>query len=286
MNALAAIRADMRRSDERLASLEAQVQQVTQRVGQSAENLSRTALDPIRAGLDALRNDTRSRNQHVNHYLPRRRYESFDVAFFARVRAAMGSADYFSQHLYSKPVFDSSDDLIRHCLGLLGPQVRLPLEFGVFSGRSINLIAEIVGPEVTVWGFDSFEGLPEAWRSEFQQGHFARADLPEVRDNVRLVKGWFNETLPGFRRDVVGQGLTNFIHMDCDLYSSTRTVFEELEPHITPDAIVVFDEFFNYPGWEQHEIKALEEFVARTGRRFEFIGSVPIHQQVAIRFLP
>lgn len=273
----------------RLAALEARLDQLGRSVEQGTASTAQqigAELGDVRSSLATVLHEARGRNAQLDGYLPRQRYESFDVAFLARMRAGMTSADFFNEHLYPLPVFDSDGDLIRHCLRQLGTQIRLPLEFGVFSGRTISLIAESLGPEIPVYGFDSFEGLPENWRSEFQQGHFARAELPEVPASVTLIKGWFNETLPGFRDGVMGTGQSNFIHMDCDLYSSTRTVFELLEQHIAPDAIVVFDEFFNYPGWEQHEIRALTEFCERTGRRYDYIASVPLHQQVAIRFRP
>jgi hypothetical protein len=37
------------------------------------------------------------------------------------------------------------------------------LEFGVASGRTINYISNFTNDKV--YGFDSFEGLPEKWRN-------------------------------------------------------------------------------------------------------------------------
>ncbi len=287
--AISDLRADCQMSQTKVEALNARLDQMADRLADLQKAQAETAsreLQDIRLGIGGILEEARARNRHVNHYLPGRKYESFDVAFFARIRAAMASADYFNTHLYARPVFDNSDGLILHCLDLLGDGISLPLEFGVFSGRTINLMADKLGPGVDIHGFDSLEGLPETWRSNFRQGHFSRPELPAVRPNVHLVKGWFSETLPGFKTRVMGSGKTNFIHMDCDLYSSTSTVFNELTDHIADDAIIVFDEFFNYPGWEQHEIKAFDEFLTRTGRRFEFIGSVPLHQQVAVRLIP
>jgi hypothetical protein len=71
------------------------------------------------------------------------------------------------------------------------------LEFGVASGRTINYISKFTTDKV--YGFDSFEGLPEKWRDGFEKGAFNRnGDLPEVNHNVELIKGWFNETLLPF----------------------------------------------------------------------------------------
>jgi hypothetical protein len=71
------------------------------------------------------------------------------------------------------------------------------LEFGVASGDTINYISKFTNDKV--YGFDSFEGLPEKWRDGFDKGAFNRnGHLPQVNSNVELIKGWFNETLLNF----------------------------------------------------------------------------------------
>lgn len=237
----------------------------------------------LRSEIANVRNDCEALRKLIKGYLPKRKYESFDVSFLARFRAGMTSADYFNRHLYSKPLFPDSEALLIHCVGLLNGDVRFPLEFGVFSGKSINIIAKAAGENTIVYGFDSFEGLPEDWRSNFGKGRFAVENLPQVEKNVVLVKGWFDETLPSFKAEALTGQKINFLHIDCDLYSSTKTIFDELSDVIADDAVIVFDEFFNYPGWEQHEIKAFHEFIDASGRTYEHIGCVPTHQQVAIR---
>ena len=157
------------------------------------------------------------------------------------------------------------------------------MEFGVFSGRSINLIADSIGIGTKVYGFDSFEGLPEDWRGNFKKGTFSVPKLPEVRQNVELIKGWFDETLPRFTSERLTGKKTNFLHVDCDLYSSTKTIFDTLIEHIADDCVIVFDEYFNYPGWQDHEVKAFKEFTEKSGHSYEYIGCVPTHQQLAIR---
>ena len=73
------------------------------------------------------------------------------------------------------------------------------LEFGVWSGNSVNLIASLL-PSSKVYGFDSFEGLPEAWFGKADGiGQFSRnGELPQVRENVELVVGWFDHVLAPF----------------------------------------------------------------------------------------
>lgn len=70
------------------------------------------------------------------------------------------------------------------------------LEFGVWQGNSLRVWAELSSHEESrFFGFDSFEGIPQAWRRR-PAGYFSTAgNPPEARDErVRFVKGWFNET--------------------------------------------------------------------------------------------
>ena len=72
------------------------------------------------------------------------------------------------------------------------------------------------------------------------------------------------------------------LHIDCDLYSSTDYVLSTLKPAIRSGTVIVFDEYFNYPGWKQHEHKAFEEFISRSGSTFKYDSFVPGHQQVCV----
>ena len=74
-----------------------------------------------------------------------------------------------------------------------------------------------------------------------------------------------------------------FIHIDCDLYSSTKTVFELLGRRIQPGCVIVFDEYFNYPGWQDGEFKAFQEFIQHSGLAYDYIGYNRRHEQVAVK---
>ena len=76
-----------------------------------------------------------------------------------------------------------------------------------------------------------------------------------------------------------------FLHVDCDLYSSTVTIFEALGKRLQPGAIVLFDEYYNFHRWQQHEFRAFQEFVARTRVQYEYIAFSVTGQQVAVRIL-
>ena len=145
------------------------------------------------------------------------------------------------------------------------------LEFGNWSGSTINYISRFTND--TVYGFDSFEGLPETWRDGFEKGAFNRdGNLPTVNDNVVLIKGWFNETLLDFIK--TQNKKVSFIHMDADLYSSTKYIFDVLKEYIDNDCVIVFDELVNYPGFdgETGELKAFYEFITENTVDYEWIG--------------
>ena len=73
--------------------------------------------------------------------------------------------------------FRNKYDLLSAALKAVKLNNGLYCEFGVHSGSTINHIAEQVnGP---VYGFDSFEGLPEDWRPGVEKGNFRMDALPE-----------------------------------------------------------------------------------------------------------
>lgn len=149
----------------------------------------------------------------------------------------------------------------------------LILEFGVWVGNSINKIASR-NPHVSIYGFDSFEGLPEDWSGLFVRGSFnMQGQLPKVYPNVQLVKGWFSETLPDFKaRVMTKKRQISLLHIDCDLYSSTKTVFEHLAENIGPGTVIVFDELMNFDNFERHEMRAFFELTQSRGISFDVIG--------------
>jgi hypothetical protein len=145
------------------------------------------------------------------------------------------------------------------------------LEFGVASGNTINYISQFTND--SVYGFDSFKGLPEKWRDGFNKGAFNRnGNLPKVNPNVVLIKGWFNETLPNFI--LTQDKKISFIHVDCDLYSSTKYIFDTLKDYIDNDCVIIFDELVNYPGFDgpTGELKAFYEFITENDVNYEWIG--------------
>ena len=108
--------------------------------------------------------------------------------------------------------------------------------------------------------------------------------MSAVGSNVTSMVGVFEKTLPHFCAGL-GDETISILQVDCDIYSGTKTIFECLGARIVPGAIIIFDEYFNFPDWRNHAIQAFAEFVAEHGVNYEYIGYVPTHQQVAVRIL-
>ncbi|MEX0742160.1 MAG: class I SAM-dependent methyltransferase, partial [Phycisphaeraceae bacterium] len=194
-------------------------------------------------------------------------------------RAIADTVDFIEAQMPGVPAFEDKYALLDHALTYADHE-GLHLEFGVYRGVTLNHVAAR-RPEQTLYGFDSFEGLPESW-GIWRKGAFdTRGQLPKVRPNVRLIKGWFDETLPAFVAE--HRQRCSFVHVDSDIYSSARTVFQTLSEQIRPGTVIVFDEYFGYPHWREGEHKALLEFAEATGLDFTYIGYCDRDQQVAVR---
>ncbi|MBI1365889.1 MAG: hypothetical protein GC153_08020 [Alphaproteobacteria bacterium] len=145
------------------------------------------------------------------------------------------------------------------------------LDLGVYKGGSTRELARIF-PSETIHGFDSFEGLPFDWTHALK-GSFGdvKGVLPNMPDNVRLYKGWFDETLPKWL-ELNRDRPISLLRVDCDIYESTKTIFNTLNPLIRPGTWIVFDELIGYRGFREHELKAFEEFIAETGYDYDFVA--------------
>jgi len=151
-------------------------------------------------------------------------------------------------------------------------------ECGVASGGSLAMLASLLRArrsERHLYGFDTWEGLPEPQREDVSAasaavgGLFRDASLGSVRRTFRahgfadgeidhrvtLTRGRFDETLPGFA------GLLALVHVDADLYGSYRDALDGLWPRLNAGGIVALDEYGTelWPGAQ----RAVDEFLAR-----------------------
>ena len=71
------------------------------------------------------------------------------------------------------------------------------------------------------------------------------------------------------------------MHMDLDVYESSKYVLEKTKPYLTKGSIILFDELYNYPGWSVGEYKALKETF--DDKEYKFIAFCSNGSGVAIK---
>ena len=155
------------------------------------------------------------------------------------------------------------------------------LEFGVYHGTSLSCMYEARQsasmPQMRLFGFDSFEGLPSSASGEdagtWAPGQY-KSTMALTRSNLRrwgvppesvtLVKGWFSETCTPAMRTRLGLEHASVIMVDCDLYSSSREVLAFCEPLIRKHAVLVFDDWHasGLADRNMGEARAFTEFLA------------------------
>lgn len=190
----------------------------------------------------------------------------------ADLRSALGYVELggWLQQLPGQPRPDlvgTRQELFARALANVTGERPLYLEFGVYEGDSFRWwLRHLTAPAARFVGFDSFQGLPEDWRPDQQQGRFRTDGPPDVGDSrASFVVGWFDETLPTFTPPGHDQLV---VVIDCDLYSSTAVVLSWLEPHLRPGTLIYFDELPD----RDHEMRAFFESLGRSGRKVTPLG--------------
>ena len=182
----------------------------------------------------------------------------------------------------AKPRYATREDLYKAIAERIRHEQVVYLEFGVYKGKSLKEWSKLLNhPRNKLFGFDSFEGLPEQWNRTNSIGAFSLHGNVPVFDDSRIVlhKGWFEETLPRF---VVPPHERLVINLDADLYSSSLLVLRRLRSEIRPGTILIFDEFVD----RNHELKAFDEFLTESALRFRFLACTKNLVQVAFECVP
>jgi O-methyltransferase len=164
------------------------------------------------------------------------------------------------------------------------------VECGVFGGVSLALLGKGAtfdpkGMTRRIVGIDSFEGLPPSaeTHARWQAGDCATMHSPHplLRPGERvspattrdlfarcgleppvLHVGRFDAVLPHVIPAV--HPTIALLHVDCDLYESTRDVLDGVAPALQDGTVVLFDDWFHYrahPG--RGEARAFAEFLER-----------------------
>ena len=156
------------------------------------------------------------------------------------------------------------------------------VECGVWRGGSaviMGLAAKRHDPVRPLHLFDSFEGLPEpsavdgARAAEYSEGKaggklvsiskcdatldYVRAALLEEAHlspaSVFFHKGWFQDTLPVEAKKI---GNIAVLRLDGDWYASTKICLEYLYPLLSPNGVLILDDYFCWEGCR----KATDEY--------------------------
>ena len=182
------------------------------------------------------------------------------------------------------------------------------VECGVWRGGASFLMAELLrqigASDRRVWLFDSFEGLPPpaeidgaralaypADRTNPWYHDNCRASLEEVQGNVaalglgewtRLVKGWFQATLPTHRDQI---GPIALLRIDGDWHASVRCCLDNLYDQVVDGGLVILDDYY---AWDGCAI-AVHEFLGsrRLGHRIEGVvgraDGMDVYESAAFR---
>ncbi|MBS0286610.1 MAG: class I SAM-dependent methyltransferase [Proteobacteria bacterium] len=200
------------------------------------------------------------------------------------------AAHVVTQYFKGAKELDADADVLRFASDEVSITGGYYIELGVGTGRTINFLAAL-NPTKKVYGFDSFEGLPTDWDKGdkiFKAGMFGLkrkdAKIPLVK-NVIVYKGLFKEILPKFKNQVLKNNAIALLHIDSDTYQSAKDSLNLLADNIQPGTVIVFDEFYNYPRFEEHEWKAFQEFIQERKLNVQYIAYNKMHEQVAIKII-
>jgi hypothetical protein len=196
-------------------------------------------------------------------------------------RSRLKAFQYFRDIKPKPKLLGSGHAVLKKAYEAISLQNGLILEFGVRHGTSIRQLASLTSK--SIYGFDSFEGLPEDWHLESKEVYSTRGKIPKVPPHVTLISGWFEETLPLFlakhEEDVA------LINIDCDIYSSTKTVLDLLSPRIKQGTIILFDEYIGNLHWQEDEHKAFMESIDTYHWKYEYVCYSAYTKQVLVKIL-
>lgn len=185
------------------------------------------------------------------------------------------------------------------------------LEFGTSDGYSFAKLLYAtrylrLEDRIAVHTFDSFEGMPppaderdREWTSgddwvpgEFRGRYAALCDYCEAKGyrNARIHRGYFEQSIDRAFLDSLEQWPPMLIWIDCDYYSSTRTVFERLLDRIPNGCAIYFDEFdnLNYGSYLTGEARIVHEINSGGfGKDIELVPDpqLALHSRRVYRFI-
>ena len=152
-------------------------------------------------------------------------------------------------------------------------------EYGVWMGDSFKYLMQYFKKG---YGFDTFLGLPEDWRSVPKGAYSSFGKVPNI-DGGEFIVGEFQNSLPEFFAKP--RSLAGLINFDADLYASTLCALVNSKSIIDEKTVLIFDEFIINSDWEHDEFRALEEFCKANGLDYEVIAVSLYTKQVMVRLV-
>lgn len=166
--------------------------------------------------------------------------------------------------LYGRPAMISYRLLLWSILNLkpdINKDTSLWLEFGVAKAISTNLtsyaqhalcleqrsIDDCKPSQLpTIYGFDTFEGLPDNWH-RFRKGSFSNNGVvPAVESNIELKKGLFNDTVPIFLNGMRNNLHVSMVNIDNDLYEGALFLLLQLKNRFKDGSLIHFHELYHH----------------------------------------
>ena len=155
------------------------------------------------------------------------------------------------------------------------------VECGVWKGGMIAAIAETLNDDREYYLFDSFEGLPKAeqidgenalnWQKKAdskwyfdncktEEGFAIKAMEIANTTNYKIIKGWFNHTIPSYNFEEQ----IAILRLDGDWYDSTLICLENLFPKVAQGGIIIIDDYYVWDGCS----KAVHDYLSKNQLAF------------------
>lgn len=193
--------------------------------------------------------------------LNRKDKRTFSDIYLKYKTYSMIPRDTFIENLYLCKNLTSMDGCVAEC--------------GVWRGGMIAAMADVLGSHRKYYLFDSFEGLPQAkdidgeaaikWQQDTKSPLYfnnCRVEMEHAENAMRLsnaehyqlIKGWFSETLPGFKPE---ESIA-VLRLDCDWYDSTIECLNSLYKYVAKEGLIIIDDYYTWDGCS----KAVHEFLS------------------------
>jgi O-methyltransferase len=145
-------------------------------------------------------------------------------------------------------------------------------EFGVYKGGTALLMYEAAKRQKAIHLFDTFSGMPadDIYKKGHRKDDFNDTSVEYVRNsmfreanNVLIHRGFF----PGTTEHLNGMRYS-LVHIDADLYQSTKDGIAYFWPRLVQGGRLVFDDF----GWDR--CPGVEKAIVEFMRQEDFVGDM------------